>query len=133
MTHRLDLNANDMLLTVHVGAHDPIVIDLRQLLHDTCSLDKIKRFTRPDGTTMLLSTTRGKFAGIEKKQRGYAFVHKKWRHYTETITDAAVARAIEVAKAKAELETGGDEVEFVKECTREARDEEGRANAIDVD
>jgi hypothetical protein len=88
--------ANDMILTIHPDAPNAIKVDVRQLLHETSSVDMVKKYRDSSNAVVRLPTSNaGMFAGVHETTDGdYMFTHKGTSIRANTITRATVLRAI---------------------------------------
>lgn len=92
---------NEMLLTLFPDTPNAIDLDIRQILHETASVDMVKKYcvragiTRSGNKYVNLSTSReGSFAGVaETTDGGYMYTHRGTAVRKETVTAAAVARS----------------------------------------
>lgn len=126
------LDKMTMILSVDVG-DKTIEVDLRGILHASNAIHEVTRC----GALVLRTTKDGAFSGLinELKKNPYT-----------TFSQAVVARARRLAdkrndKRKRDEVEGtppqesaeNDDVEFVKERTRQDRDNEGMANAESIE
>lgn len=129
----VSFDPDTMLLTVHPSS-EATKIDLRTLLHDVKCLDRV---TQVDSSKKRLRVRKGAFEGV----RGFGDVYtiETPAHAMGDVFDspyeAACARlkSMEQKRRARADEEEGEDVEFVAERTREERDAEGRANAIEIE
>ena len=132
-------------------------MDIRTLLHECGTLDQLKTHTFPANHPQYprwgfpLAIRMGKYGGIVKHANNtYTAMHGKVPISTHpSAGDAALARSLHLFRNRKrpryddddefllkplnEEASTEDDVEFVKERSREERDAEGRANAVVVD
>tara|TARA_B110001452_G_scaffold96877_1_gene80153 strand:+ start:2097 stop:2573 length:477 start_codon:yes stop_codon:yes gene_type:complete len=140
-------------LTVETAGGETVTLDVPSLLHDAGLLSKI---TRVDGSvTVRVCTRTGKYIGVHSNLDGnYSALSGYFTTASGSAREVAYKRAIHLATKRKRRDVErpptrpwqppppsheptppqGDEdddaCEFVKERTREERDEEGRANAV---
>ena len=133
------LDTTTMTLRVPASAEDT-VIDLRTLLHDHAAFDLLLR-----DRGVRLRVKQGKFMGVTKEESKYKAQVKRGRRAEaagthDTAWEAAFAVSKEMLPSardgdvnRAEAEEVDDDVVCTGERTREQRDAEGRANAIELE
>lgn len=116
-----------------------VEVDLRTALHVA---EALHLPTRVDQSTPLAVNKTGEYVGVQRsKAGGYVAFYKGAAFSTLSglAGEVAVERARAVTRKRKQLDaeeardTDTSDVEFVGERTREERDAEGRANAVDVD
>jgi hypothetical protein len=145
-------------LTVETPGGETVTLDVPSLLHDASLLSKITR-AEEGSVPLRINHVTGKYVGVNTVSNGYSALSARTLVASSSAREVAYRRAISLGRKRRrnkeeerrpptyeptlppydpltmaqEGEDDDEDCEFVKERTREERDEEGRANAIPLE